>query len=233
MATQLQVDAGVRKIVASEVSEALTRYQPTLTRGTASNTAQIVAVVAAAVIGLSSAEQKRLKTRYADLAAMIENLAHETDAPTKITIPAPTAIEGRKGAGLGELIDLEEGQRRVALIAEDVPLEEWAGPVAGSSAVMNELGIARSTLHDWQKRRQVIALRKGANRHVFPLSQFVDGRPAHGIGDVLEIIGSPRRAWFWLMQASPLLGGKTPITMLRLEKVALVIEAARAVFDRP
>lgn len=77
----MQVDAGVRKIVASEVSEALPRYQPPLTRSSASNTAQIAAVVAVTVIGLSPAEQKRLKTRYADLAAMIETLAHETDSP--------------------------------------------------------------------------------------------------------------------------------------------------------
>lgn len=230
---QLHGNTGVRQLVASEVNEALTRFQPALARGAASNTAQIVAVVAAAVVTLSPTEQKRLKTRYADLAAMIETLAHETDVSTRVVMPAPTAIETGKGAGLGELIELEEGQQRLDAIAEDRPLEEWAGPIAGSSAVMGELGIARSTLHDWQKRGQAIALRKGANRHVFPLSQFVDGRPAHGISHVLDIVGSPRRAWFWLMQASPLLGGKSPISMLRQEKVDQVVEAARAVFDRP
>src|SRR3546814_4608081 len=66
------------------------------------------------------------------------------------------------------------------------PLEEWAGPVAGSSALHNR-GIARSTLHDWQKRGQVVALLAGARKHAFPLEQFVDGRPMEGIADVVEV----------------------------------------------
>ncbi|WP_222873563.1 hypothetical protein [Hankyongella ginsenosidimutans] len=37
-------------------------------------------------------------------------------------------------------------------------MEEWAGPLAGSSALMEDMGIARSTLHDWQRRGEVIAL---------------------------------------------------------------------------
>src|SRR3546814_4146272 len=86
-------------------------------------------------------------------------------------------------------------------------LEDWAGPVAGST-MLHEQGIARSTLHDWQKRGEVIALLSGARKHAFPLEQFVDGRPVQGISDVLEIAGNPRRAWLWLVQQSPLLGEK-------------------------
>jgi hypothetical protein len=218
MATQLQsanARAGVRKLVASEVSDALTRYEPSLAKAAAANTAQIVATVAAAVVGLSPSQQKRLKSRSGDLADMI------------------AAWESRKGAGFGELVDIEEGRRRLSDYAIDIPLADWAGPLAGSSALMEDMGIARSTLHDWQRRGEVVALLKGARKHVFPLAQFVDGRPAQGIRDILDIVDSPRRAWFWMVNPSPLLGDKRPIDLLKQDRPKEVVEAARTVFDRP
>ena len=98
---------------------------------------------------------------------------------------------------------------------------------------MEDMGIARSTLHDWQRRGEVVALLKGARKHVFPLAQFVDGRPAQGIRDILAIVDSPRRAWFWMVQSSPLLGDMRPIDLLKQDHRQDVVEAARAVFDRP
>ncbi|WP_157219177.1 antitoxin Xre/MbcA/ParS-like domain-containing protein [Flavisphingomonas formosensis] len=235
MATQLQspdARAGVRKLVASQVSDALARHQPGLAKAVAANTAQIVATVAAAVIGLSPSQQKRLKSRSSDLADMVAAWARDEQTGDGIAIPAPAEVEPRKGTGFGELIDAEEGRRRLAGYAVDVPLEDWAGPLAGSSALMTKMGIARSTLHDWQRRREVVALLKGARKHVFPLAQFVDGRPAQGIRDILDIVDSPRRAWFWMVQASPLLGGKRPIDLLKQDRRLEVMEAARIVFDR-
>jgi hypothetical protein len=70
MATQLQsagARAGVRKLVAHEVSDALTRHKPGLGKASAANTAQIVGAVAAAIVGLSPSQQKRLKGRSGDL----------------------------------------------------------------------------------------------------------------------------------------------------------------------
>jgi len=234
MATQLQsadAQAGVRRLVASEVSEALAR-QPGLAKAAAANTAQIVAAVAAAIVGLPPAQQKRLKSKKADLADMIAVLARE-DAGERIEITAPSTVEPRKGTGFGALIDVEEGRRRLSAYATDVPLEEWAGTVAGSSSLMHDLGIARSTLHDWQKRDEVVALLKGARKHAFPIEQFVDGRPARGIGDVLKVVGNPRRAWLWLVQPSPLLANKRPIDLLKQDHKDEVVEAARTVFGYP
>lgn len=235
MATQLtQADARahVRRLVTSEVGEALTG-QEGLAKTAVANTAQILGAVAAAVVGLPAAQQKRLKSRSADLAAMIAAWAREDQAEERIEVPSPKTVEPLKGSGFGELLDLEEGRRRLADYTSDVPLEDWAGPVAGSSSLMDDMGIARSTLHDWQKRGQVIALLKGARRHVFPLEQFVDARPVEGIGDVLAIVGSPRRAWLWLVQHSPLLAGKRPIDLLRQERKDAVVDAARTVFAHP
>lgn len=236
MATQFQsadARAGVRKMVASEVSDALARYEPGLAKGAAANTAQIVATVAAAVVGLSPSQQKRLKSRSDDLTDMITAWARGDTADDRIEIPAPTAVEPRKGTGLGALVDIEEGRRRLSDYAIDVPLEDWAGPLAGSSALMADMGIARSTLHDWQRRGEVVALLKGARKHVFPLAQFVDGRPAQGIREILEIVDSPRRAWFWMVKPSPLLGDKRPIDLLKQDRRQEVVDAARTVFDRP
>lgn len=80
---------------------------------------------------------------------------------------------------------------------------------------------------------EVIALLKGARKHVFPLAQFVDGRPVQGIRDLLQIVESPRRAWFWLVKPSPLLSNKRPIDLLKQDRSREVVEAARTVFDRP
>lgn len=223
--------AGLRRLVASEVSEALTR-QSGLARTAATNTAQIVAAVAAAIIELPPAQQKRLKGKSADVARAIAALAQDEAPAERISIPAPTRVEPRKGSGFGESLDSDEGRQRLAAYASQAPLEDWAGPVAGSSA-LHERGIARSTLHDWQKRGQAIALLVGARKHAFPLEQFVDGRPVEGVADVLAIVGNPRRAWLWLVQPSPPLGNKRPIDLLKQDRKDAVVNAAKTVFDAP
>ncbi|WP_348631725.1 hypothetical protein [Mesorhizobium sp. M1D.F.Ca.ET.234.01.1.1] len=106
-------------------------------------------------------------------------------------------------------------------------IEDWAGEVAGSTYLEEKFRIPRSTLHRWQRRGEVVALRKGGRKHVFPLAQFVDGRPAPGIGDVLAVITSPRLAWFWLIRPCPELDGRTPIEMLREDMIEDVVRAAR------
>lgn len=233
MATQLPSTEArdLRRLVASEVSEALTR-RPGLAKTMAANTAQIAAAVVAAIVALPPAQQKKLKGKSANVADAIAALARDDAPAERIIIPEPAKVEPRKGSGFGELVGIEEGRRRLSAYATKVPLEEWAGPVAGSSA-LHERGIARSTLHDWQKRGQVVALLTGARKHAFPLEQFVDGRPIEGIGDILKVVGHPRRAWLWLVQQSPLLGNKRPIDLLKQDRQDEVVEAARTVFEYP
>jgi hypothetical protein len=107
-------------------------------------------------------------------------------------------------------------------------IEDWAGEVAGSTYLEEKLRIPRSTLHRWQRRGEVVALRKGGRKHVFPLAQFIDGRPVPGISGVLSAIANPRLAWFWLSRPSPELYGRIPIEMLREDIVEDVVRAARA-----
>ncbi|MGX5831838.1 MbcA/ParS/Xre antitoxin family protein [Mesorhizobium sp. 43Arga] len=110
---------------------------------------------------------------------------------------------------------------------QSVLIEDWAGEVAGSTYLEQNFRIPRSTLHRWQRRNEVVALRKGGSKHVFPLAQFVDGGPASGISDVLLAIGNPRLAWFWLTRPSPALDGRIPIEMLKQDMVCDVVSAAR------
>ncbi|TPN89705.1 DUF2384 domain-containing protein [Mesorhizobium sp. CU2] len=116
-------------------------------------------------------------------------------------------------------------ERATAL--QSMLIEDWAGEVAGSTYLEEKLRIPRSTLHRWQRRGEVVALRKGGRKHVFPLAQFIDGRPVPGIGEVLSAIANPRLAWFWLTRPSPELGGRVPVEMLREDLVEDVVRAAR------
>ena len=132
-----------------------------------------------------------------------------------------------------ERVPMETGRlRNIAERAADLQsmlLEDWAGEVAGSTYLEEKLRIPRSTLHRWQRRGEVVALRKGGRKHVFPLAQFVDGRPVLGISDVLSAIANPRLAWFWLTRPAPELNGRVPIEMLREDMVADVVRAAGTV----
>ncbi|QKC86824.1 hypothetical protein EB232_34920 (plasmid) [Mesorhizobium sp. NZP2077] len=98
---------------------------------------------------------------------------------------------------------------------EGARIAEWAGPVAGSTRLESRFGIPRSTLHWWQRHNDVIAFRRGSRKHVFPLAQFIDGRPMPGIRQVLSSISDPRLAWLWLISPSPLLKGRVPIELLK------------------
>jgi hypothetical protein len=48
----------------------------------------------------------------------------------------------------------------------------------------------RPTLHSWQKQGSVIGLLVGVRKHALPTEQFVDGRPATGLGAIVEVISA-------------------------------------------
>ena len=55
----------------------------------------------------------------------------------------------------------------------------------------------------------IIGLLRGERKHVYPLAQFIDGRPIEGMSVVTNIIDNPRAAWLWLTRPHPT-GDKTP-----------------------
>ena len=104
--------------------------------------------------------------------------------------------------------------------------QQWAGDVAGPTELERRLGIARSTLHRWQKLNEVIAFRTGGRKFVFPIAQFVDGRPVGGIKEVVSLFDDPRLAWRWLVKPNAELSGRKPVHLLKVDRFEDVINAA-------
>src|SRR3546814_15122270 len=108
MATQFQnadARAGLRRLVASEVSEALTR-QPGLAKTVAANTAQIVAAVAAAVVAPPPAQQQRRKNKRAAVADLIAAPARGGAPRARPVLSDTTQLRTATAGGIGKLIGL-------------------------------------------------------------------------------------------------------------------------------
>lgn len=148
-----------------------------------------------------------------------------------LAVEASRQCLANEGGGAGMLASSSAGSQIQSQARggdlDSMIIEDWAGRVAGATYLEENLRIPRSTLHRWYRCNEVIALRKGRQRHVFPLAQFVDGRPASGIREVLAHITHPRTAWFWMIHPSPKLNGRAPIELLKQDLVSDVVSAAR------
>lgn len=227
--------AQVDRAVAAEIARVIARHNAGKPKAIVEATGRLAARLAAAAAELPLATQKKLLTGKPkrDVERMVSallELSSDTPKFERIEIPEPAEVEPSKGTGFGELVSIEEGRRRLAEYATPMRIEEWAGPVAGPVELERDHGIRRSTLHNWQRRGAVIGLLKGERKHVFPLEQFVDGRPVEGLARVVEVAPSPRSAWLWLVQRSPLLRNKRPIDLLKQDRVEEVVEAAWTVY---
>jgi hypothetical protein len=208
--------------IGTEIEGALTGYDRSLRRPAIVSSALIAGKVAAAISRLDLDRQKALladpdvadravATLISDLVSEIPGRSHKKRSEKAVAAPPSPdkAVEAPRAP-------------------DDLIVANWAGPVAGPTFLEATYGISRSSLHRWQRRNNVIALRSGGRKHVFPLAQFVDGRPVPGIAAVSEMISNPRLAWLWLIRPNPELIGRAPIDLLKLDVVEDVIEAARA-----
>lgn len=213
------------EMVAEDVERALAHYDEAINKPTMVSVGKIAGSIASAVTLLSPKHQRAIDAIHADLPdlaskfvrALAAEAARRSEAGIAGVINPPTT----------PLVDAEPPSLPKSDDLESMLIEDWAGRVAGSTYLEENLRIARSTLHRWQRRGEVIALRKGGRKHVFPLAQFVDGRPVAGIRDVLSLITNPRLAWLWLTRPSAQLEGRVPIDLLRQDQVDEVVEAAR------
>ncbi|UCI31400.1 antitoxin Xre/MbcA/ParS toxin-binding domain-containing protein [Mesorhizobium sp. B4-1-4] len=211
------------EMVAEDVERALAHYDEAINRSTVVSVGKIAGSIASAVTLLSPKLQRAIDTIHADLPGLAQKFVRALAAEAARRSEAGTA--GTTNLPRGLLADEAPPPQSDDL--ESMLIEDWAGRVAGSTYLEENLRIARSTLHRWQRRGDVIALRKGGRKHVFPLAQFVDGRPVAGISDVLSLIGNPRLAWLWLTRPATQLDGRIPIDLLRQDQVEEVVEAAR------
>ena len=211
-------------LVAKEVQRVLAQYDH-LIKAHGSDSSCMVAGNSAGGDALTPTRQRAI---HDDLSGLASEFVHRLAAEAALRlnrgvceISSPMArIEGaQKSAVPNTQIPLRD--------LESTRIQDWAGQAAGPTYLEEHFGIPRSTLHWWQRHNDVVALRKGARKHVFPLAQFVDGRPAPGIRQVLASINNPRLAWFWLIRPSPHLDGRVPIEMLRQDLVEEVVLATR------
>ncbi|RUW21055.1 MAG: DUF2384 domain-containing protein [Mesorhizobium sp.] len=214
-------------LVAEAVQQALMRHGILLDAEALASASAIAGSVAAALPFLSQTQRLAItsfKGGWTELTsaffrAMAEKIVRADQAGAETVGEGPTI-------GPAKPVPPPLAERASEL--QSMLIEDWAGEVAGSTYLEERFRIPRSTLHRWQRRGEVIALRKGGRKHVFPLAQFVDGRPAPGISEVLAAITNPRLAWFWLTRPSAELDGRIPIEMLREDMIEDVVRAARS-----
>ncbi|PTE07272.1 antitoxin Xre/MbcA/ParS toxin-binding domain-containing protein [Mesorhizobium helmanticense] len=207
---------GFARAVAVEVEQALLRRDK-IKNGDAVVAGQIAGAVAAAIVLLAPGDLQAIDTTLERLPGIVLQFVRALAAEATSREPvasASGAVQVRSRLAGNDDIDL-------------MRVEDWAGRVAGPTFLEENFGISRSTLHRWQRSGKVVALRTGGRKHVFPLAQFVDGRPAPGIGEVLSSMPNPRRAWSWLISPAAGLDGRIPIEMLKQDLVADVVLAAQ------
>lgn len=222
----------VSRAAVADILDVLARHNPGISRSVLKNHSRIVAAVTAATVRLPKEQQRKLLANEKELSEVMETVVADLPGRAvgeKIRLDVDLPVEVSRGEGMGKLVRLEEGERRLHAYATPMRLEDWAGPVAGPSEIEKKFGTRRSTLHDWHKRGAVIGLLKGERKHVFPLAQFIDGRPVAGLSDVVRIIENPRAAWLWLIQPKPSIGGR-PLDRLKRGHLAQVLEAAERDF---
>jgi Protein of unknown function (DUF2384) len=216
---------------AADLISMLAQRNPKSSRGDLTEVGKLVAEFSATAANLSPAARKRLIARRERFKELIVEIAAEPEAePKPLKLVAKAAAEVSQGAGLGKVLSPEEGRAQIAEYATPTKVEDWTGPLAGPTELERDFGVARSTLHTWQKQGAVIGLLVGVRKHAFPTEQFVDGRPVTGLAGIVEAIGDLRAAWLWLREPNPGLAGVTPLARLKAGAIDKVVEMARSNF---
>jgi hypothetical protein len=218
---------------AADLISMFAQHNPKSSRGDLTEVGKLVAAFSATAANLSPAARKRLiagKDRFEKL--IVQIAAEPEAAPKPLKLVAKSAAEISQGAGLGRVLSAEKGRAQIAAYATPARVEDWAGPLAGPTALKRDFGVARSSLHTWLKQNAVIGLLVGVRKHAFPTEQFIDGRPVTGLAAIVEAIGDLRVAWLWLRQPNPGLAGITPLERLKAGAGDEVVGMARSNFAR-
>jgi len=225
---------GQRKMASPAAADLISMFaqrNPSSSHGDLAEVGRLVAEFSAAAAKLSPDARRRLIARKGQFNKLIAQIVAEPEPESRpLTLVPKAKAELSQGAGLGQTLTPEDGKMRLSAYATEVRVEDWAGAVAGPTELERDFGVARSTLHAWQKQGAVIGLLVGLRKHAFPIEQFVDGRPVEGLGAIVKIIGDPRTAWLWLREANPGLAGATPLARLKSGAADDVREIARSNF---
>ena len=219
----------------NDILAILAKHNPRLSKSALKATGAAFAALSAAAGRLSRDQQRKIAEHESDLAKAVEGVVSKFASSNRpsddlIELPVGNLVEESDGEDLGELLSDSEGRKRIADYATSRRLEDWAGPVAGPGELERDFGTKRSTLHDWQKRGAIIGLLRGERKHVYPLAQFIDGRPIEGMSRITKIITNPRAAWLWLNRPHASAEGASPLECLKQGRVAEVAAAAERDF---
>ena len=222
-------DTRIRGLDEGAVQQVLRAHNPHTPVGELRTLARIVSIMVDVVSDLPKTERTELAREREPLRAVLQEA---TQSLGRAQVGADGDVEHSRGAGLGELVSLDEGKARLDRYAVAKPIEEWAGPVAGAGEIETRLGIKRTTLNTWYRQNAVVGLLRGQRKLAYPLDQFIDARPLEGLRDVLPLAPDARSAWLWMRQPHGSLDGQTPLAWLREGKRDQVVEAARRDFVR-
>ena len=130
------------------------------------------------------------------------------------------------GEGLGQPLTAEQISERKKKLSR-TPYSDWAGELLGPSDAAEALDVSRSTLNNWKRDGEIIALPKGKTHSVIPMAQFEEGSILSGIKEVLAAAhGNKIGAWRWLVYPHVDFDGDAPIDALRDGKVDEVARLA-------
>lgn len=119
----------------------------------------------------------------------------------------------------------------MASIVTRAPVESWAGVVADAEATAARLGVTLDKLSGWLEEGRIISVAPLDSENVYPIEQFVDGRPVKGLRELVAICPAPRSAWLWLRQPHVFFDGRTPLAALSSGDQEGAIECAHRDFD--
>ncbi|RUX43066.1 hypothetical protein EN994_30185, partial [Mesorhizobium sp. M7A.F.Ca.CA.002.09.1.1] len=154
------------EMVAEDVERALAHYDEAINKPTMVSVGKIAGSIASAVTLLSPKHRRAIDAIHADLPGLASKFVRALAAEAARRSEA--GIAGVTNPPTTPLADVEPPSLPKSDDLESMLIEDWAGRVAGSTYLEEHLRIARSTLHRWQRRGEVIALRKGGRKHVFP-----------------------------------------------------------------
>ncbi len=119
---------------------------------------------------------------------------------------------------------------------------EAVGPLLSPGDVASRLGVTRATVHNWRQAGRLLALHPNQHTYVYPAFQFTEPNQSEdgllvGLADVLAALAeiSPLGKALWLQAKQPSLGGRTPLEVLRVERLNgqdSVLAAATAAYTQ-
>lgn len=134
------------------------------------------------------------------------------------------------GAGIGTVLPPDAAPSSLVDLAQDLPITAWAGEVETASILAPRLAASPEILAEWADRRIAIAFGDEPDQRLYPVEQFINGRPVPGLADVLAIIGHARVAWLWLRTSRPAINDCSPLDYLKAGDIQNAMLLARRDF---